>query len=289
MNIKTFIVLILVLAIVALTANSFFVVKQYERAVLLRFGEVVRPDVPSGLHFKLPFIDEAKKFDGRVLTLDAKPERFFTNEKKVVIVDSFAKFRIDEVRQFYKATSGDIAVAGRLLSQRINNGLRDEITARVIHEVVSGERDQLMLALRELIDREARDELGVEIIDVRVKRIDLPTEVSQSVYDRMVAERNKEASQYRAEGHEMSAGVKADADKQVVVISANAYRKAEEVRGEGDAEASAIYAAAYNKDREFYKFYRSMSAYKQTFSGKDDILLIDPDSDFFTYLNKSKK
>lgn len=289
MNIKSMIVTIVGVLALLFAANSLYVVKEYERGVLLRFGKIKTADLSSGLHFKWPIVDQVRIFDGRVLTLDARPERFFTFEKKVVIVDSFAKFRIDEVQKFYTATSGDENVARRLLSQRINNGLRDEITARVLHEVVSGERDELMQVLTALVDAGAKEELGVSIIDVRVKRIDLPPEVSQSVYDRMNAERNKEASQYRAEGEELAAGIRADADKQVEVLTAEAYATAEKLRGDGDAESANIYASAYNRDKEFYKFYRSMTAYKKTFSSKSDVLLIDPDSDFFTYMNKSKK
>ncbi|MDH5737159.1 MAG: protease modulator HflC [Gammaproteobacteria bacterium] len=289
MSVKSLFTGIFTVILLLVLSNSIYVINEYERGVLLRFGKVYQADLESGLHFKVPVMDKVRIFDGRVLTLDAAPERFFTFEKKVVIVDSFAKFRIDEVQKFYTATSGDEAVARRLLSQRINNGLRDEITARVLHEVVSGERDELMQILTKQVDAGAREELGIKVIDVRVKRIDLPPEVSQSVYDRMNAERNKEASQYRAEGEELAAGIRADADKQVEVLSAQAYAKAEELKGEGDADAAEIYASAYNRDKEFYKFYRSMSAYKNTFSNKGDILLIDPDSDFFTYLNKSKR
>jgi membrane protease subunit HflC len=264
-----------------------YTVTELQRAVLLEFGRVVDADIPPGLHFKKPFINEVRKFDARVLTLDAPAERFLTLEKKAVIVDSFAKFRIGEVAKFYTATSGDERQARLLLTARINTGLRNQISRRTMHEVVSGERDQLMAELREQLDVVTREELGVEIVDVRVKRIDLPPEVSNSVYDRMNTEREIEAREHRAKGQELAVGIRADADRQRVVIGAEAYRQAEETRGEGDATAASTYANAYNQDPEFYKFYRSLNAYKKTFSNKNDILLIDPDSDFFRYLNKS--
>jgi membrane protease subunit HflC len=268
--------------------NSFYIVTEFERAVLLEFGKVTRHDVPPGLHFKLPFVNEVRKFDARVLTLDAPPERFLTLEKKALIVDSFAKFRVQDVETYYTATSGDERRAGELLKQRINTGLRNEISRRTLHEVVSGERDALMVSLRDTLNEVANKELGVEIIDVRVKRMDLPGEVSQSVYDRMNTERDIEAREHRAKGEEMAVGIRADSDKQKEVILAEAYRDSEIIRGDGDAEAAGIYADAFNKDKEFYRFTRSMTAYQRTFSSKGDILLVDPKSDFFSYLNKSK-
>ncbi len=275
----------LILAVVAM--NSIFVVTELERAVLLEFGKVVRADIPPGLHVKKPFINTVRKFDGRVLTLDAPAERFLTLEKKAVIVDSFAKFKVNDAQLFYTATSGDVLRAEDLLRQRINTGLRDEIANRSLHEVVSGERDELMSVLTKRIDGVAKTEFGVEVVDVRVKKIDLPQEVSQSVYNRMNTERDIEAREHRAQGQELAAGVRADAEKRREIILAEAYAEAEAIRGSGDAEAASIYASAFNKDVEFYKFYRSMTAYRNTFSNKGDILLIKPDSDFFKYLNSS--
>jgi membrane protease subunit HflC len=232
-------------------------------------------------------INEVRKFDARVRTSDAPSERFLTLEKKAVIVDSFAKFKVDNVQTYYTATSGDERRAEELLKERINNGLRNEISKRTLHEVVSGERDELMHVLTERLNKVAQEELGVSVIDVRVKRIDLPPEVSQSVYNRMNTERDIEAREHRAKGQELAVGIRADADKQREVLLAEAYGKAEEVRGEGDALAARIYAAAYTKDKDFYEFSRSMSAYQRTFSNKGDILLIQPDSEFFKYLNNS--
>ena len=287
MSSKGFVGAFIALLVGVVIVNSLYVVTELERAVLLELGEVVESDIKPGLHLKKPFINNVTKFDSRVLTLDAPPERFLTLEKKAVIVDSFAKFRVSDAELFYTSTSGDETRAENLLRQRINNGLRNEISKRSLHEVVSGERDQLMNVLTERVDEVARLELGVEIVDVRVKKIDLPPEVSQSVYARMNTERDIEAREHRAQGQELAAGVRADAGRQREIVLAQAYAEAEGIRGDGDAQAASIYADAFNKDKEFYKFYRSMTAYKRTFSNRGDILLIQPNSDFFKYLNKS--
>lgn len=282
---RTFVIGFIVVLLGLLGLNSFFIVTELERAVLLEFGRVSRDNIPPGLHFKLPIINQVRKFDSRVLTSDAPSERFLTLEKKAVIVDSFAKFRIDNVQTFYTATSGDVRRAEELLKERINNGLRNEISKRTLHEVVSGERDELMLVLMENLNKVTNDELGVVVVDVRVKRIDLPPEVSQSVYNRMNTERDIEAREHRAKGQELAVGIRADADKQREILLAEAYSTAEETRGEGDAQAASMYASAFQKDESFYEFYRSMSAYQRTFSSKSDILIIQPDSDFFKYMN----
>ena len=287
MSTKLFVLGFVVLAAAVLGMNSVFIVTEMERAVLLEFGKVVRADISPGLHFKLPFINDVRKFDSRVMTLDAPAERYLTLEKKALIVDSFAKYRVSDVQKYYTSTSGDERRAKELLKQRINEGLRNEISKRTLHEVVSGERDELMEVLMQNLNEVAERELGVTIVDVRVKRIDLPPEVSQSVYDRMNTERDIEAREHRAKGQELAVGIRADADRQKEVVLASAYSEAEQIRGEGDAKAAATYAAAYNKDKEFYQFYRSMSAYQRTFSNKSDILLVNPNSDFFRYLNKS--
>ena len=270
-----------------LGANAIFVVSEFERAVLLEFGKVVRADIKPGLHFKLPIINEVRKFDARILTSDAPAERYLTLEKKAVIVDSFAKFRVENVQTFYTSTSGDERRAEDLLKERINDGLRGEIGKRTLYEVISGERDELMQVLRSNLNKVASDELGVTVIDVRVKRIDLPSDVSQSVYNRMNTERDIEAREHRAKGQELALGIRADAEKQREVILAEAYSEAEKTRGEGDALAASIYASAFQKDEKFYEFYRSMTAYRNTFSNKGDVLLIQPDSDFFKYMNSN--
>jgi membrane protease subunit HflC len=254
----------------------------------LRFGEVVTPDLKPGLHIKIPFVNNVRKFDGRVLTVDSTPERFFTQEKKALIVDSYAKFRVSDTEKFYTATDGDEARAMGLLSQRINNGLRDQVAIRTIQEVVSGERDELMQALTSNLTVVAQEVYGVEVVDVRVKQIDLPPDVSESVYRRMNAEREKEARELRSQGQELAEGIRAAADREVTVLKANAYRDSELIRGEGDAIATATYAKAFNQDPEFYSFTRSLRAYRDAFTGEGDVLLLQPDSEFFRYLKDSR-
>ncbi len=288
MSTRSIVFIVVLAALGLLGINSVFIITELERGVLLEFGRVVRANIEPGLHFKLPIVNDVRKFDGRVLTSDAPSERFLTLEKKAVIVDSFAKFRIDDVQTYYTATSGDERRAEELLKERINNGLRNEISKRTLHEVVSGERDELMTVLTSALNEVSRVELGVSVVDVRVKRIDLPPEVSQSVYNRMNTERDIEAREHRAKGQELAVGISADADKQREVILAEAYSTAEETRGEGDAEAANIYASAFRKDKDFYEFYRSMSAYQRTFSDKSNVLLIQPDSEFFKYMNSNK-
>jgi len=282
---RNMIVLVAVALALLLANSSLYVIKQTERGVLLRFGEVVEPDLQPGLHVKIPFVNTVRKFDGRLITVDSTPERFFTQEQKALIVDSYAKFRIKDTERFYTATNGEMARAQVLLAQRINNGLRNQVASRTIQEVVSGERDQLMQALTAELTAVAQDVLGVEVVDVRVKKFDLPPDVSESVYRRMNAEREKEARERRSQGQELGEGIRAAADRQVTVIQANAFRDAELVRGEGDATATRTYAEAFDRDPEFYSFTRSMRAYQQSFDGNGDILLIQPDSEFFRYLN----
>lgn len=271
-----------------LVSNSLFIVKETQRAVMLRFGEVVNVDIPPGLHAKIPFVNSVRKFDGRVLTVEAQSERFLTLEKKAVVVDSYAKWKVSDVSKFYTATSGDENRANALLAQRINNGLRNEVANRTLHEVVSGERDQLMTNITEKLNLVASDELGVIVVDIRVKKIDLPPEVSNSVFRRMNAEREKEARELRAQGQELAEGIRAAADRDVTVISAEAFRDAERVRGQGDAEAAAIYAEAFNRDKEFYDFTRSLRAYRETFGTSSDLLLLEPSSDFFRYMKDAE-
>ena len=280
-------ILIAVLALFIGT-NALYVIKETERAVLLQFGEVVNPSIQPGLHVKIPFVNNVRKFDGRILTVDSQPERFFTQEKKALIVDSYAKFRVADTTKFYTATNGEEARAMGLLAQRINDGLRNQVAVRTIQEVVSGERDQLMADLAVQLNAVALAELGVELVDVRVKQIDLPPDVSESVYQRMNAEREKEAREHRSQGQELAEGIRAAADREVTVLKANAYRDAELIRGEGDATATGIYAEAFNQDPEFYSFTRSLRAYQDSFQGNGDIMLIQPDSEFFRYLKDSK-
>lgn len=264
---------------------SAFIVNQWEVALKLRLGEIVDSDYKPGLHFMIPLINNVKKFDGRLQTLEARPQRFLTVEKKDVIVDSYAKWRITNPGQFFRSTGGDSGRTSRLLAERINTGLRDEFGRRTIQEVVSEDRYQLMDELTKAVDRQVA-ELGIEVVDVRVKKIDLPPEVSESVYERMRAERERVARDLRAKGSEAAERIRADADRQRTVIIADAYKLAEEARGEGDAKAAEIYAQAYNQDRDFYAFYRSLNAYRTSFGQGGDMLVMQPDSDFFRFFNK---
>ena len=287
MNNKSFVVVIGVILSIFVISNTLFIIKETERGVMLKFGKVVKNDLQPGLQWKMPWVEEVRKFDGRVLTLDSRPERFLTVEKKGMIVDSYAKWRIKDVGKYYTSTNGEESRSERLLAQRINEGLRNQFAQRSLHEVVSGERDELMSALLIQLNAVANTELGIEVVDVRVKRIDLPDQVSESVFNRMASEREREAREHRSKGKEQAEVIRADADRQRTILEAEAYRDSELIRGEGDALASSIYSAAYNKDPEFYSFVRSLNAYQKTFQSKSDILLIDPDSDFFRYLKDS--
>lgn len=270
-------------------SQSLFVVSETQRAVKLRFGEIVEFDVPPGLHFKLPIVNSVRKFDARILTLDAAPQSYLTSEKKALSVDSFVKWRVSDVAKYFTTTGGDEERLRRLLSQRVDAGLRNEFGSRTVKEVVSGQRDELMDKLASQLNIIAKDELGIEVIDLRVKKIDLPPEVSDSVYNRMRTERERLAKELRAQGNEVAERIRATADKDKTIILADAYREAEETKGNGDATATSTYALAYSKDPEFYDFTRSLKAYESTFSNKSDILLINPESDFFKYLDKSKQ
>ena len=280
---------LVVLAVLAIGLYaSAFTVNQWEVAIKFRLGEIVDSDYDPGLHWMIPVINNVQRFDGRIQTLDARPERFLTVEKKFVIVDSFAKWRISNVAQFFRSTGGNPGRTARLLSERINTALRDEFGTRTIQEAISGERTEIMDTLRKSADEQA-GELGVEIIDVRVKRIDFPREVSDSVYDRMRTERERVAKELRAQGSEKAERIQADADRQRTVILADAYKQAEQLRGEGDAKSAEIYAIAYNKNREFYAFYRSLNAYRAVFEKGGDMMVIKPDSEFFNYFNQMGK
>lgn len=273
--------------VVLLAVNSVYVVTEREKAVQLRFGRMVVEDVPPGLHFKIPFADKVRIFDGRVLTLDTDTESYFTSERKRLDVDSYVQWRVANVERYYRATGGDERVAMQRLAARANDGLRNEFGVRTLHEVVSGQRDQLMEDLTADLNESVSAGLGIQVLDVRIKRIELPREVSDSVFNRMRTDREKEASELRAQGREQAEEIRSRAERERTVIEANAYSDAERIRGEGDAEATAIYAAAYGKNPEFYAFTRSLDAYRTAFSNKGDVLVLDPGSEFFRYLNQS--
>ncbi|MBU2642800.1 MAG: protease modulator HflC [Gammaproteobacteria bacterium] len=277
------------LAVVAIVlSGSMFTVSQTQNALVFQLGEVVSVKQKPGLYFKLPLVQNVRFFDTRILTLDdADPESFITSEKKNVLVDSFIKWRVVNAKQFYVSVGGDESRAAIRLKQTVNDGLRAEFGKRSINDVVSGKRDDVMRAIRTSADLFAST-LGVQVVDVRIKRVELPSSVSENVYRRMDAERKKVANELRSTGAAEAEKIKADADKQKEVIVAEAYRDAQGVKGEGDAKASAVYAAAYGKNPEFYSFYRSMQAYRESFKNKSDVMVLDPSADFFKYMKNPR-
>ena len=278
-----FISAIVAVVLVAL-GLSIFTVDQRQYAIVFQLGEVREVIAEPGLYFKWPMIQNVRYFDKRILTLDsAEPERFITSEKKNVLVDSFVKWRIVDPKLYYISVAGDESRAKTRLSQTVNAGLREEFGKRTVHDVVSGERDKIMEQMRQKADLDAR-KIGVQIVDVRVKRVDLPSEVSESVYRRMEAERKRVANELRSEGSAEAEKIRADADRQREVIVAEAYREAQKIKGDGDARAAAIYAQAFNQNPEFYAFYRSLEAYRGSFKSKSDVIVVEPNSDFFKYM-----
>jgi membrane protease subunit HflC len=278
----------LVLVAIVVLSGAFYTVDERERAVVVRFGQVVKHDAEPGLHMKIPFLDTVRFYDRRILTMDAEPRAFLTVEKKSVVVDSYVKWRIIDLPKFYVAVAGDELKARERLSQVINSGLRDEFGKRTLRDVVSGDRRKIMEILSVNADKDSRA-YGIEVVDVRIQRVDLPPEVSQSVYRRMEAERTRIAKELRAQGAEAAERIRADADRQREILLAEAYRDAERLRGEGDARAAAIYARAFNVNPEFYTLYRSLNAYKESFKSKDDLLVVDPSAEFFRYLKSPRR
>lgn len=277
------------LAILVAVAMSLFTVDQRRFAIVFQLGEIKEVIVEPGLSFKWPLIQNVRYFDKRILTYDApEPERFITSEKKPVLVDAFVKWRIIDVKQYYISVQGDEARAHVRLSQTVNAGLREEFGKRSVHDVVSGARDKIMDDVRTKADADARA-IGVQIVDVRLKRVDLPQEVSESVYRRMETERKRVANELRSKGAAEAEKIRADADRQREIIIAEAYRDAQRLKGEGDARAAAIYAGAYGQNPEFYAFYRSLEAYRASFRSKSDVLVIEPNSEFFKYLKSTGK
>lgn len=289
MKVQTVVLAGLALFGLLLASNTFYIVNEFERAVLLRLGKVQNPDIPIGLHLKIPLLEQVRKFDGRILTMEASAQRFLTSEKKGIQVDFFAKWRINDVAKYYTATNGERARAQGILAQRINESLRNQFASRTLQEVVSGERDELMDAIaKELNGLPEAASLGVGLVDVRVKRIDLPHEVSEPVYSRMRAEREREAKEHRAMGKQQAEIIRAEADRTRTELIAKAYRESEEIRGKGDADAAEIYASAYSKNPNFYDFIRSLNAYKASFKDKSDVLVLDSDSEFFKHFKGEK-
>jgi membrane protease subunit HflC len=285
---KLFAILGIVLLVAITVRSTFYMVDEREKVIVVRFGQVLRYDDTPGLHFKSPFLDDARYFDSRILTLDAEPQPFLTKEKKYVVVDSFVKWRIDDALKYYLTVGGQELDARRRLEQVVNSGLRDEFGKRTVHDVVSTDRHKIMDILTANTDREAR-KFGIVVMDVRIQRVDLPDEVSQSVYQRMKAERSRIANELRAQGAEAAEKIRANSERQREVLLAEAYGRAERVRGEGDARATALYAGAYGRAPEFFSLYRSLNAYKESFRKKDDIMIVDPSSDFFKYMKKPSR
>jgi len=279
--------LIALFVLIVLGSSSLFVVKQYELALLLRLGEIVDADYDPGLHVKMPLIQNVVIFDKRIQTLDSAPERYITSEKKFVVVDSYVKWRISDVAQYFRSTRGSMDTTSRLLAERVNSSLRDEFGKRTIEEVISGERGEIMKQLSKEADVAAND-LGIEVVDVRIKQIDFPQEISNRIYDRMRTERERVARELRAEGAEAAERIRADADRQRIEIKANAYKDAELIRGEGDAKSAEIYAKAFEQNAEFYAFWRSMNAYQAVFDNSGSMMVLDPSSEFFRYFNDRK-
>ncbi|MCD6707537.1 MAG: protease modulator HflC [Thiobacillus sp.] len=281
-------ILIALIALLVVLSASMFTVDQRQNALVFQLGEVVSVKTRPGLYFKLPLVQNVRYFDTRILTLDsADPERFITSEKKNVLVDSFIKWRVIDARQFYVSVGGDERRAEIRLNQTVNDGLRAEFGKRTINAVVSGSREEIMSIIRAKADQDART-IGVQVVDVRIKRVDLPEAVSENVYRRMEAERKQVANELRSTGAAEAEKIRADADKQKDVIVAEAYRDAQGVKGQGDAKASALYAAAYGKNAEFYAFYRSMQAYRESFKNKSDVMVLDPSADFFKYMKNPR-
>ena len=284
-NIKFGFVLIVVVA--AVVSMSTFIVHEREIAIKFKLGEIVDSDYEPGIYFQIPFINNVRKFDSRILTMDTPSERFLTAEKKNVIVNSFAKWRIVDPKTFYTATAGDERQAIARMASIINNELKGQIASKNMREVISGERASIMQEVTDNADVKIRD-LGIDLIDVRIKKVELPDNVSSNVYRRMATERETVAKEFRSRGEEQAKQIRANADRQREEILAEAYRKSEEIRGEGDATSAKTYADSYNQDREFYSFYRSMKAYEVSFGNDQDMILLSPESDFFKYFKKSK-
>ena len=278
---------ILVLAAIVLN-GTVYSVDQREKAIVTRFGKVIRSNDKPGLHVKTPFLDTVHFFDARILNLDTEPQQFLTMDKKNVVVDSYVKWRIADVLKFYVSVGGSELEATERLSQVVNSGLRNQFGKRTINEVISGDRSQIMGTVTAEADKEAAD-YGIQVVDVRVERVELPDTVSNSVFERMRAERTRKAKQARAEGAEQSEIIRANADRQREILLADAYRDAQRIRGEGDAKASAVYARAYRLNPQFYAFYRSLHAYRESFKNKNDLMLLGPNSDFFKYLKNPRQ
>jgi membrane protease subunit HflC len=289
MNQSKLLALVGIILLVGIIVHStLYSVDEREKVIVVRFGQVLRHDDGPGLHVKSPFLDETRYFDSRLLTLDAEPQRFLTIEKKYVVVDSFVKWRIDDALKYFLTVGGQESEARRRLEQVVNSSLRDEFGKRTVHDAISTDRHKIMDILTANADREAR-KFGIVVADVRIRRVDFPDEISQKVYQRMKTERLRIANELRAQGAEAAEKIRADSERQREVLLAEAYGRAERVRGEGDAKATDLYGKAYGRAPEFFSLYRSLNAYKESFSKKEDIMIVDPSSDFFRYMKKPSR
>ncbi|MCN4143941.1 MAG: protease modulator HflC [Thiohalomonas sp.] len=276
---------LLVLAIIG--SASLFSVNETEMAILFKWGKIQRSDYQPGLHVQIPFVNNVRKFDKRIQTFDAKPEDYLTEEKKILVVDSFIQWRIDDVEVFYVSMRGDMNIARERIGTIVKEGLRNEFGKRNMFEVISGERHMIMDDINKSANNSVKG-FGVRIVDVRIKRIEFPPKVSNKIFRRMETERTRIAKELRAQGNESANKITAEADRQVTIFKADAYKKAEMIRGEGDAKSADIYAQAYGKNKEFFSFYRSLNAYKNAFGRVSDIMVVEPDSDFFDYFKNNQ-
>ena len=284
MSPRAFNILSAVLLVLFVANGALYTITETERGVLMQFGEVIDPDLKPGLHVKLPIIHEVRKFDSRTQVSDSERTEYLTKESKFLIVDAYVMWRVDNVQRYFTNTGGDPAKAELLLMPRVKDGLKNKVSERTVHEVVSGQRDALMTDLTRAVNALALKEFGIKVVDVRVKRVDFPTSTSESIYNRMRTEREREAREHRSQGTEIAETIKAEADREQRVLLAEAYRKAETLRGEGDALATSISAKAFGKDAEFYKFYRSLQAYRASFSKPTDVMVLKSDSEFLRYM-----
>jgi len=280
-------VAIAVLILTIIGSASLFTVSEIENAILFKWGKIERADYEPGLHFKIPFVNNVRKFDNRIQTFDAKPEDYLTEEKKIVVVDSFIQWRIEDVKTFYTSMRGDMDIAQERIATIVKEGLRNEFGTRVMHEVISGERNMIMDDINKSSNISVKP-FGIRIVDVRIKRIEFPPKVSDKIFRRMETERTRIAKELRAEGNESAAKIRAEADRKVTILKADAFKEAEQTRGKGDAKASEIYANAYSQNKDFYTFYRSLTAYQNSFNSASDIMVVEPDSDFFNYFRNKK-
>ena len=289
MSPRAFNILSLVMLVLFIANSTLYTIKETERGVLLQFGEVIDPDLKPGLHVKLPMMHEVRKFDARTQVSDSERTEYLTKESKFLIVDAYVMWRVDDVKRYFTNTGGDPAKAELLLMPRVKDGLKNKVSERTVHEVVSGQRDKLMTDLTREVNAIAQKEFGIKVVDVRVKRVDFPASTSESIYNRMRTEREREAREHRSQGTEIAETIKANAEREQRVLLAEAYRKAETLRGEGDAQAALIAGRAFGKDAEFYKFYRSLQAYRASFSKPSDVMVLKSDSEFFRYMRSPGK